>query len=133
MKPASPENVVRTHYDAIKRRDINAVLGTLADDVDWKFDGPTSIPFAGQYIGREAVSKFFSIIRQTVEVQKFCVEQIIVDNETVIVLGNEHFVVTATGKEWATEWVQVFKAENGLIARFREYSDTAQISSAYEP
>ena len=50
----------------------------------------------------------------------------------VVALGNEHFLVTATGKEWETDWVQVFEVENGLIIRFREYTDTAQISSAYE-
>ncbi|KRR22535.1 hypothetical protein CQ14_35510 [Bradyrhizobium lablabi] len=50
---------------------------------------------------------------------------------TVVVFGSERFLVKATGKEWAVDWMQVHEVRDGRIVRFREYTDTAAIAEAY--
>jgi ketosteroid isomerase-like protein len=127
----APIDVVRAHYDAIRTRDRAALLATLADDVDWEFSGPPQIPFAGRWRGIDGAGRFFAIIRDTVDVLEFAVDDMIARDATVVVLGRERFRVKATGREWSCGWVQVHTVAAGKIHRFREFTDTAAISAAY--
>ncbi|CAA9460095.1 MAG: hypothetical protein AVDCRST_MAG14-2279, partial [uncultured Rubrobacteraceae bacterium] len=44
--------VVQETYEAVGRGDIPALLDVLTDDVEWTFQGPSVIPFAGTRRGR---------------------------------------------------------------------------------
>lgn len=132
MTLSASVDVVRAHYDAIRRRDRIAVLATVADDVDWQLTGPATIPFAGSHKGRAAVATFLATIAASVDVLAFDIERMIVDGDTVVVFGREHFRVRATGRAWNAEWVQVHTVRDGVICRFREYTDTAAIAAAYD-
>jgi uncharacterized protein len=128
-----PIDVVRAHYAAIRARDRNALLGTLHDNVEWEFSGPADIPFAGRWQGIDGATRFFTIIRDTVEVLEFSVEDMIARGATVVVIGRERFRVKATGREWSCGWVQVHTVAEGKIRSFREFTDTAAIGAAYRP
>ena len=54
--------VVRETYEAVGRGDIPALLNLLTDDVQWTFQGPPTIPFAGTRRGHEGVAEFFSLV-----------------------------------------------------------------------
>ncbi|TWT05045.1 nuclear transport factor 2 family protein [Reyranella sp. CPCC 100927] len=125
-------DVVRAHYDALGRRDRPGVLATVADDVDWQFTGPPTIPFAGAHQGRAAVAAFLATIANSVDVLAFDVERMIADGDTVVVFGREHFRVRATRRAWDVDWIQVHTVRDGVISRFREYTDTAAIAAAYD-
>ncbi|WP_065756749.1 nuclear transport factor 2 family protein [Bradyrhizobium paxllaeri] len=124
-------DTVKAHYDALARRDLDAALDVIGDDAVWEFSGPDTIPFAGRWRGRRGAREFFERIRSTIEVREFRVMRMIADGDTVAVFGSERFLVKATGKEWAVEWVQVHEVRDGQIIRFREYTDTAAIAKAY--
>jgi ketosteroid isomerase-like protein len=47
--------VVQQGYEAFGRGDIPALLDLLTDDVEWVYQGPSVIPFAGTRHGREGV------------------------------------------------------------------------------
>lgn len=126
-----PIDVVTAHYDAILRRDLDAILETISPDVVWEFPASPDIPFSGHYEGRGGAREFFRKIGSTVDVKEFEVESMISHGDHVIVFGHERFQVHATGLEWATDWVQSHMVSNGLIVRFREYADTAAIARAY--
>lgn len=123
--------VVAAHYDAISRKDLDAVLRTVSEDVVWEFPASKAIPFAGRHDGRGAVRDFFAKIGGSVDVKEIVVERTVVDGDTAIVFGRERFEVRDTGVEWTTDWVQVHTVINGKIARCREYADTAAIADAY--
>ena len=103
----APIDVVRAQYDAIRNRDRAALLATLADDVDRQFSGPPEIPFAGHWQGIDGASRFFAIIRDTVDVLEFAVDDMIGRGDTVVVIGRERSSVKATGREWSCGWVQI--------------------------
>ena len=63
--------VVQETYEAVGRGDIPALLDLLTDDVEWTFQGPSSIPFAGTRRGREGVAEFFSLVGENLEFQEF--------------------------------------------------------------
>jgi ketosteroid isomerase-like protein len=125
------KDVVRSHYDALQRRDMIAALSMIDEDIVWTFAGPPSIPFAGRWVGLSGVREFFHRLRTSVEIREFQVERIVADGQSVLVLGRERFVVRATGKQWSVRWVQIHEVRAGRIVRFDEYTDTATIAAAY--
>jgi uncharacterized protein len=131
MAAASPLDVVRAHYEAIRRHDRVALMATLTEDVDWQVVGPATMPFGGNYRGRGEAQRFFSTVAGACEVLEFAVDRMVADGDTVIVFGHEHFRVRATGRNWNTDWIQVHTVRDGAICRFREYTDTAAIAAAF--
>ncbi len=51
--------------------------------------------------------------------------------DTVVVLGREQSRVKPTDRTCEVDWAMVFTLRDGLIARFREYHDTAAWVTAY--
>ena len=131
MEAASPVDVVRTHYEAIRRHDRAALMATLTEDVDWQAVGPTTMPLGGSYRGHAEAQRFFSTVSRACEVLEFTVDRMVPDGDTVIVFGHEHFRVRATGRSWSTDWIQLHTVGGGAICRFREYTDTAAIVAAF--
>ena len=131
MNASTAADVVRGHYAAIRNRDLPGILSTLSDGIAWEFSGPPTIPFAGKRSGIDAVAQFFAIIRDTVDVIEFGIDEIVEQHSTVVAIGHERFRVKATGREWSTRWAQVHTVRDGKICEFREYADTAAINAAY--
>jgi ketosteroid isomerase-like protein len=67
------ENVdlVQETYEALGRSDIPALLDLLTEDVEWVYQGPSVITFAGTRHGREGVAEFFSVLGETLEFERF--------------------------------------------------------------
>lgn len=134
MSEQSNEDVVRGVYEAFGRGDLPGVLGRLADDVEWSWIGPSSIPFAGTRQGLEQVAEWFSIIADAAEFHRFEPGgfEFVSQGDTVVVLGSEDATAKSTGRRFEQQWVQFFTLENGKIARFREFPDTATVVTAFE-
>ena len=62
MEASTNVAVVRQVYEALGRGDVPAVLELLSEDVEWVYQGPTTIPFAGTRHGRDGVGEFFSLL-----------------------------------------------------------------------
>ena len=81
--------VVQETYEAVGRSDIPALLDLLTDDVEWTFQGPSVILFAGTHRGREGVAEFFSLVGGNLEFEQFEPREFVAQGDTVVVLGFE--------------------------------------------
>ncbi|HEY8225920.1 MAG TPA: nuclear transport factor 2 family protein [Pyrinomonadaceae bacterium] len=123
---------VRNAYDAFKRGDIDAVLNTLADDIEWISPGPPDImPTAGTRRGRQAVKEFFAVLSQQEDVEVFEPQEFIAQGDKVVAILKYRGRVKATGKPAEATLVHVFDFANGKVKRFREFFDTASVLPAY--
>jgi len=61
---SEPENlrVVQKAYENFKTGSVEALLGQMSDDVDWRLPDIEGVPFAGARRGRGAVAEFFSTL-----------------------------------------------------------------------
>ena len=127
------ENVkaVERIYSAFGQGDVPTILNMLAEDIDWLFQGPADIPFAGRHIGREQVAQFFATIDETTENEQFLPEEFIAKDDRVVVLGHERMRVKSNGRLCETDWVHVFTLRNGKVVKIHEYYDTAAIVAAF--
>ena len=124
--------VVQETYEAVGRGDIPALLDLLTDDVEWTFQGPSVIPFAGTRRGREGVAEFFSLVGGNLEFEQFEPRAFVAQGDTVVVLGFERSLTKPTGRTFEQEWAHVYKLRDGKVAEFLALEDTAAHAVAFD-
>jgi uncharacterized protein len=125
--------IVKDAYDAFMSGDIQRVIDTCADDVEWETPGPTEIPYAGLFRGKSGVADFFRILADTDDVEFFEPETFVAQGDRVIVLGHYSARVKSTGRSAHADWVHSFVLHDGKVTKWREYFDTAKYAEAYRP
>jgi uncharacterized protein len=117
--------VVRGVYEAFGRGDVPAVLGAMADDIEWyEAEG---MPYGGVYHGGEAVAQnvFGPLIE---DISDFAVtpEEFIASGDTVAAVTRYTGTGKATGNRLNLLAVHVWDVSDGKITRFRQFMDTAK-------
>ena len=131
MSTESNLKIVRGVYEAFARTDILAVLAALDDDVEWIMPGPPeTLPFAGVWRGRDAVSRFLAILTGTLSFEQFEPRTFLADADTVVVLGHSRDRILATGRIVEMEWAAVITLRDGKVIRYQVYEDTAAFVEA---
>ena len=124
--------VVRQLFACFGQGDITGAVGLLSDDVEWRVPGrPEVIPWAGTHVGREQVAWFFTVLAETVELQVLQLREVVVEGDTVVVLGHEQSRVKPTDRLCTAEWAMVFTVRDDRIARLQVYHDTEGWITAY--
>ena len=131
MNEQENTRLVQQAYQSIQAADIQALLNSYAEDVQWQLPEMENVPFAGMWQGREAVGQFFSKVFVVQDVVEFEPEENIAQGDKVVVLGRFLMRMKATGKDFGSDWTHVWTVKDGKVTRFYEYVDTATISRAH--
>ena len=123
--------LVQQAYQSIRTGDIPSFLNILAENVLWIVPDMENVPFAGTWQGREQVGQFFRRVVEVQDVVDFEPEEFIAKREKVVVLGHFTMRVKTTGKLSRSNWVHVWKVEEGQVSYMREYVDTLAVSRAH--
>ena len=123
--------IVQKAYAAFGRSDIETILDSLADDVEWVLPGEGLIPQAGTYHKRDGVARFFQTLTQTTEFSNFEPREFIAQGDQVVALGSYRGKAKVTNRPFESQWAMAFTIRNGKITKFREYTDTATIGKAF--
>ena len=118
-------DVVRGVYEAFGRGDVPAVLGAMADDIEWH--EAEGMPYGGVYHGGEAVAQnVFGPITQDVVDFAVTAEEFIASGDAVAAVVRYTGTGKATGKQLNLPVVHVWDVRDGKIAQFRQFIDTAK-------
>jgi hypothetical protein len=123
--------LIQQAYQSVNTGDIPSFLNVLAENVLWILPDMTNVPFAGTWQGREQVEEFFRRMAEVQDVIEFEPEEFIAERQKVVVLGHFTMRVKSTGKLSRSQWVHVWKLDEGKISYMREYVDTLAVSRAY--
>jgi uncharacterized protein len=129
------ENVdlIRRLYEAFGKGDINKIIDHLASQFVWRFDAPSTVPFAGDFKTPDEVRRgFFGSLAETQKDQAVKPEEFIARDDNVVVIGRYSAVVTATNKRIDVPLVHVFTIQNGKVTRYLNFTDSATIAEAYK-
>ena len=123
--------VVKQAYGAYAKGNIDGVVSTTADDVDWGGFGGASegAPYA-RYTGHDGVRKWFAGLAAETGPYMLSDLHFSEDGDTVTVTGNMAATATATGKQITGPFVHVFRFRGNKIAWFGNYSDSAAYGAA---
>jgi ketosteroid isomerase-like protein len=122
-------------YEAFGRGDIPAILGKLADDVEWEYGiNAPGVPWLERRRGREGAGAFFASLGG-LDIQRFAVKNFLDGGKLVIALVDIEFVVKSTGKrvkEVDESHLWHFD-DAGRVIRFTHRLDTHQHVMAARP
>jgi ketosteroid isomerase-like protein len=116
---------VKDIYAAFGCGDIPAILGKLADDVVWEFEGPNSISFTGIRHGVPDASGFFTGIDREHADPELRIQSVIGQGEEVAAFGRYAATMKNTGKRVSSPIAHYWTFRDGKVARYVNYIDTA--------
>jgi len=123
--------LVLSVYDAFRRGDVATILNHLDPQVEWNYEGPAAIPFAGIHHDRESVAKFFEAIAGTMDEIKLHMEPFAAQGDNVVTSGRYQARVKPTGKRVDVPLVHLWTIRNGMVVRYQNLTDTAATAAAY--
>ena len=123
-------DVVRLVYSRFAANEMARIPELLTDDFEWIYYGPDELPWAGTYVGRAGVDRFFRIVDNLIEIEHFEPREFIDAGERVVVLGGSRARVLATGARYQTEWANIFTLRDGRICRLLDLYETASVVRA---
>jgi ketosteroid isomerase-like protein len=83
------------------------------------------VRLSGRRRGREAIKELFTAVAEDYDVLRFEPQDFIASGDRVVVVGNYAWRVKATGKEFSSDFAQVYTVRDGKIVKFHEFMDTA--------
>ena len=131
MSEEENTRLVQQAYRDFQNGDIQGVLGSLSEDVEWVTPRLKGVPVGGTYHGVEEAGQFFSSLGDAQEPRQFEPKEFVAQGGKVVALVHYAWHVTSTGREWESDFAHVFAVRNGKIARFQEYTDTVAIADAF--
>lgn len=130
---ATPADVVRGFYAALKRGDVPGVLGLLSDEVEWT-EAERFPYFSGTWHSpTEVLEKLFAPLARDWDGFSAEAHEFISEGDRVIALGVYSGTFKATGREMTASFAHSWTVRDGRIVRFDMYADTAKVLEAMKP
>ena len=120
---------VKNFLAALGRRDKQALLELVTEDVEWAVPGE-DWPLAGTYRGPAGLEDLLQKANDTVETSFPEPPEFIAQRDRVLVVGFAKGRIKATKKTFEDHWVFVVTVRNGKLAYVREYVDTQALAKA---
>jgi ketosteroid isomerase-like protein len=131
MSPDDNIKTIEVVYEAFGRGDLQVILDSITDDVDWAAEASTrGAPWYGPRKGREGVTSFFQAFGSTMDVQEFTPISFAANQTDVHSVVHCRATSRATGKAIDHDLHHFFRFRDGKIAYYRGTEDTAQTEAA---
>jgi ketosteroid isomerase-like protein len=133
MNEAQNTQVVKDAYAAFGRGDISALLGCMADGIQWLpvIGTASHVPFSGERRGKAEVAEFFQQVADAEDFQQFEPREFVAQADKVVAIGHYRAVSKPAGKSFESDFVMVFTLRDGKVVRFQEFTDSASINAAF--
>ncbi len=125
-----PADIIRDFYRKLAAGDAPGALGLMAPDIEWitmwhyKVDGR----------GPERVAEgLFKPMMAEWSSASLIPTEFIVQDDTVVSLGDFTGVHGTTGKKATARYAHVWTLKDGKITHFRQYIDTLAVAEARRP
>jgi ketosteroid isomerase-like protein len=122
-------DIVKAHYDANDRRNMDGMLADIAPDCHWtEMDG---FPCAGTYVGpQEIFRNVFQVLGQAFDGYSFKLERLLDAGNDVVAVGNYSGTHKQTGKAFNARVVHVWSVAGDKIRRFEQFTDTLRVAES---
>ena len=123
--------IVQQLYEAFSKRDMNAIIGMLSPDVEWKEPSNPYNPAGGTRHGHEGFKEWLNIGRQSEDILILEPQKILTDDDSVAVVGYMKCRVIATGKIYESDFVHLVTIKSNKVVKFQEFFDTYIAGEAF--
>ena len=115
--------LVESIFEAFGRGDIPFILDQLTDDVRFVAHLEPAVPWSGDYAGKANVVDYFQALGGAVEVTAHAVNELVVQGDTVVAMGDVSFRTRGNGKPGESSWVYVWKLRDGQVCGYDQFND----------
>lgn len=122
---------VKLVYSSFLKRDFNAILNVLSQNVEWGEPSNPYNPAGGTRHGHEGFLEWLRIGREAEEILILEPEKFLTDYDNVAVVGYTKCLAKPTNKTYETDFVHLFSFKNNKIVKFQEYFDTFAAGEAF--
>ena len=126
LETATNKEIVQSAYASFARGDIPAVLGFMADEIDWsEADG---FPLASTYVGPQAGLE--GVLMRLVEIGDdlaVVTDQFVAEGDTVVAPGSYTWKHKTSGAPAVVKMAQVWTIHDGKAVAFQEHVDTVRV------
>ena len=98
--------------------------------MDLSYEGPSAIPWAGNWHGREGWGTFFQTLGENLDDIKVTMEPFAAQGDNVVAAGRWQGRVKQTGQRIDSPLVHLWTIRNGLVVRCQEMTNTASEAAA---
>ena len=127
----SAYELIRAHYDASDRGDLDGMLAPLGPQSAWT--EAAGFPYAGTYVGPDAVvAGVFGRIAADWDGYRFTLEDLIDGGDRVVGVGTYTGTCKATNKPMRARVAHVWTVADGVVETFEQFVDTVPVAQAME-
>lgn len=118
--------VVKAHYDANDRKDLNGMVADIAPDARWT--EMSGFPCAGTYVGPEAIiENVFKALGGMFDDYAFVLDRLLDAGGQAVGIGDYSGINKKTGKPFTARVVHVWDVKDGKIVAFEQFTDTFRV------
>jgi len=129
--PTQAIDIVRAHYAASAKGDIQAMMTHMSPQVRWT--EMAGFPCAGTWIGPQAViNNVFAALGRSWEGFHFELEQLINGGDHIVGIGTYHGTYRATGKPMQARVTHVWTLKDSEVVAFEQFTDTLLVHQAMQ-
>jgi ketosteroid isomerase-like protein len=123
---------VESYYAAIHSGDFDVLFNVLHDDCTIEYYGPSVIPFAGFFRGKEKCRIFFGHVANDVDILEFSQLEFIYDGAGAAVTGRLVLKFKSSGRVYESEYAHIITVKDGQVLRFRDFQNSAKAAAICE-
>lgn len=128
---ATAYDVVKSHYDANDRGDMDGMLAVLAPEARWT--EMAGFPCHGTYVGPDEIfENVFKRLGEEWNEFTCAIDELIDGGDTVIGLGRYTATHKETGKPFDARVAHVWRVRGGKVVAFEQFTDTLLVARAAE-
>jgi uncharacterized protein len=126
---STPTEIIREHYAASARKDLDGMLAPFAPDIEWT--EMAGFPYAGTYRGVDAIrDNVFVRLGSEWTDYDATPEEILADGDHVVAFGRYTGTYNATGKPINVRFTHHWTLKDGKVIRFEQFTDTHLVREA---
>lgn len=126
----SAMKVITEFRELMGKGDREKAFELIDKDAIWNSD-EIGAPWSGIHKGITAITKHFEAVSGTTKQFKRNIDQLFEKENLVIEIGSLSCILNKTNKPFETEYVCVYKVNNGKITYYRIYEDSLKLYKAY--
>jgi ketosteroid isomerase-like protein len=119
---------VKDFFAAIGSSDREALLGLVAEDIEWIIPGK-DWPLAGTHRGHAGLAKLLETASKSIETSTQP-REFVAQGDRVLVVGFAKGKIKATNKTFEDDWIFAITVRDGRLTNIREYVDTQALARA---
>lgn len=116
--------VINAMFTAFNAKDLPAALATVSDDTLWIHHGSQKMPSV-RFEGKSGAEKFFQTSFHAMKIDYFRPLTFIEQDDTIVVIGEESFMMDGIEGQLTNKWVQIYTTREGLIIKMEEFATSA--------